>query len=105
VVGDGEGVDGLGSGVEVDDGVEDLLVAGVVEVAALEGLGGLVAGFGVAEHGAEEGAFGEVPGSALGCGVVVLGCWCFELGWFGVSVVVDVDDVVAAVLVGHRSTP
>ena len=75
-VGDGDGVGGGAAGVEVDAGVVDELVAGVVVVRPGDAGGDGVEGFAVAgEHGAEGLAFGVV--------VVGQGWWPGVVGWRG----------------------
>ena len=52
--GDGDRVGGFGAAVELDDGVEDGLVAGLVEVLPAQYLGDDVGGLGRQHHGPED---------------------------------------------------
>ena len=56
--GDRDGVGGLAAVGEIDDRVEDQLVGGAVEVAALEDVGGRVDGLLGQQHGAEHALLG-----------------------------------------------
>ncbi len=109
--GDGDRVGGLAVGELVGDGVEDDAVAGLVEVARLEGLDDVGDGVLAHEHAAEHGLLGRQVlgrGALVGAGAAegVLGRGPVEVGAAGGLRAVRAAPVAAlGGHVGHFATP